>query len=287
MGGSEAVRAVAEPRVHVRIAPTRGWRSLGLDELWASRELLYFLIWRELKGRYRQMALGPLWLVIAPLVFAGVMTVTLGRIARLGPEGLPYLVFVFSGQILWRAFASALANSANSLVANMRMISKVYFPRLVMPLSSAVSGLVDFAVCLVILGVLMACYGVVPGLRVLATPLFVLMALGTALGAGLWLACLSVKFRDVRYAVNYLLSIWLFASPVVYDTARLGLSARARLLYRLNPMTQALEGFRWSLLGVGGPPDLVTAGVAGFVVLLMLSGAYVFRRTERTIVDLL
>lgn len=271
----------------VRIEPTRGWRHLGLHEVWEYRELLYFLIWREIKGRYRQMALGPLWIIAAPILFAVIIARTLGRLAALGPEGLPYVLFIYSGQILWRVFSGAAANSSNSLVANMRLISKVYFPRLVVPIATTVTGLVDFAICFVILLGFMAFHGLTPAWAGLLAPVFVFLALAAALGLGLWLACLSVKFRDVAFGVNYLISLWFFASPVIYDAGRFDLSSRLGLLYRLNPMTVALDGFRWSLFGIGRAPDGVSLLSALLVALFLVSGAFVFRRTERTIVDVL
>jgi len=271
------------PTTHVTlIRPSKGWASLGLRDLWEYRELLHFLIWREIKSRYRQMALGPLWVLIIPLVNMLIFTLV-GGAAGIPTGGAPRPVFVYSGLVLWQLFAEAARKAATSLVTQLPVITKVYFPRLLVPLSASLVGVADFVVALAALVALMAFYGVAPGAPVLALPVCAGLALASALGVGLWLAAVAVRFRDVAYGVNFLLQAWFFCSPVFYPASII--QGPWRPFYLLNPMTHAIEGFRWSL-GLGGqaPGPGLALACAGALVLI-LTGAWVFRRAERTVVD--
>lgn len=267
------------------IQRTRGWGKLALHDVWEYRELLWFLTSRDIKGRYRQMALGPLWIIIRPLIHMVIFSVIFGALAKLPSDGLPYPVFTYTALLPWTYFAGAASQSVGSLVSQMHVISKVYFPRLVVPLSAVLSGLLDLFVSFIVLFGMMAYYGFVPDLAVLTLPLYILMGTATALGVGLWGATLAVRFRDLQFAITYGIQVWMYATPVAY-TAKL-IPERWQVLYQLNPMYWVIEGFRWALLGKGHAPDLLMLVPMGFVVLLVISGAFVFRRTERTIVDLL
>ncbi len=280
-------RGIDHPTTDVvtRIQPTQGWGSLNLYELWDYRDLIYFLLWREVKGRYRQMALGPLWIVLQPLIMVMINTLIFGTIARLPSENLPYPIFNYAGVLPWTFFASAVSRATNSLVTEQHLISKVYFPRLVIPIVGVLAGLVDFAAGFVVLLLLMLFFGIVPTATILLTPLFLLLEVATALGIGLWLASLTVKFRDVGFGVNYLLQFWMYSTPIVYAVSLV--PERFRFLYYLNPMTTVVQGFRWALLGVEAPPLLPAMISMAVVMSLLLMGAYLFRRTERTIVDLI
>ncbi len=267
------------------IQPTQGWSSLALPEVWRYRDLLWFLTWRNIKGRYRQMAFGPLWIILQPLVNMVIFTIIFGQLAKLPSDGLPYPIFTYTALLPWSYFSGAAKGSVGSLVSQMGVISKVYFPRLVIPISGILSGLIDLAISFVILLGMMLFYGFVPGWATLALPLYLLLAMAVALGVGLWSATLTVRFRDVQILVTHGLRIWMYATPVAY-TASL-IPDRWQWLYRLNPMYWVIEGFRWSLLGAGQPPQWLMLIPVALVLLLLISGAFVFRRTERTIVDLL
>ena len=272
------------------IQPARGWSALGLRDVWEYRELLYFMLWREVKGAYRQMALGPLWIVLKPLATMLIFTLVFGKLAKLPSDGVPYPIFSYTALLPWYFFSGALNRSATSLVTNMNLIAKVYFPRLIVPLVASISGLIDFLasfviLVLMILGYRLAGYDLAFSLRLLAIPGFLLLAVATALAVGLWLACLAVKFRDVSIVVGYFTQAWMYLSPVVYPLSLV--PERWQTLYRLNPMTGVIEGFRWALLGTGHAPDAVFAISCAVVAVLLVAGAYYFRRTERTIVDLL
>ena len=255
----------------------------NLGEVWAYRELLYFLVWRDLKVRYKQTVLGIAWAVLQPLATTLVFAIFLGRLAGVPSDGVPYPVFAYAAMLPWQLFAHALTESSNSLVANERLITKVYFPRLVIPLATILAGLVDFAIAFVVGIGLMAWYGIVPGPLIAAVPLFVVLAVLTALAAGLWLSALNVEYRDVRYTLGFLVQIWLFATPVAYPSSLV--PERWRALYGLNPMAGVVEGFRWALLGHGQPPGalLVVSTVVTFVVLA--GGLWYFKRMERTFAD--
>lgn len=269
----------------VVIRPVRGWTALEPKELWAYRELLYFLAWRDLKVRYKQTVIGAAWAVIQPFVLMIVFTLFFSRLAGIPSDGSPYPVFAYCALLPWQLFAHALAESSNSLVANERLITKIYFPRLVVPLSSVIAGLIDFAISFVILLGLMAYYGIRPTLAALFLPLFVLLALATALGVGLWFSALNVKYRDVRYTITFLTQVWFFATPIVYPSSIV--PERWRAFYGLNPMAGVVEGFRWALLGQSKPSGPLLAVSVAVVILLLASGLFYFRRMENTFADVI
>lgn len=266
------------------IQPMRGWSSLALHELWQYRELLWILSWREIQVRYRQMALGPLWILIGPLVKMVIFSLIFGRLAKLPSDGLPYPIFTYTALLPWDYFSGAASASVRSLLSYVNLISKVYFPRLIVPISAVLSGLVDLLISFLVLLGMMIYYGFMPSLALLLLPLYLLLAAATALGVGLWSAALTVRFRDLQLVVSYGLSAWMYATPVAYSASLI--PERWLLLYQLNPMYWVIEGFRWALLGKGQPPQLFMLAPVGFVLFLLLSGAFVFRRAERTVVDL-
>jgi lipopolysaccharide transport system permease protein len=265
------------------IRPTRGWLKLNLGELWAYRELLYFLVWRDIKVRYKQTALGAAWAVLQPVLTMAVFSIFFGRLAKIPSDGVPYPVFVFAALLPWQLFAYALTESANSLVSSQNLIKKVYFPRLVVPISSVLAGLVDFAISFVVLLCLMFYYHIVPTWAVLMLPLFVVFALATALSVGLWLSALNVEFRDVRYTIPFLTQFWMFATPVAYASSLV--PARWRPLLGLNPMAGVVDGFRWALLGQAGAPGPLLWVSIGAVIVLLFGGLMYFRRMESTFAD--
>jgi lipopolysaccharide transport system permease protein len=269
----------------VRIGPARSWAPLNLRELFDFRELLFFLVWRDIKVRYKQTALGFAWALLQPLFMMAVFTLIFGRLGKLPSDGLPYSVFTLSALLPWQLFAHALNESSNSLVASERLISKVYFPRLFVPLAAVLGGLADFAVSLLLLIGLMAYHGIVPGIAVLTLPLFVLFAVLTAFAVGLWLSALNVQYRDVRYTLVFLTQLWMFATPVAYAASLV--PAAWRPLYGLNPMVGVVEGFRWAILNRPTPPggELLVSAIA--VTVLLVTGLYYFRRVERTFADVI
>ena len=265
------------------IRPSRNWVALNLRDLWLYRELLYFLTWRDIKVRYKQTVLGAAWAIIQPFFTMVVFSVFFGRLAQVPSEGVPYPIFAYCALLPWNYFAGALDRAGNSLVGSANLITKVYFPRLVVPLSAVLAGLLDFAVAFVVLIGMMLFYDIVPTMAVLALPAFILLATVTALGVGLWLSALNVQYRDVRYAIPFLVQFWLFASPVAYSSSLVPEQWRA--LYGLNPMAGVVEGFRWALLGTGQSPGPLLAVSAGVSIALLVSGLYYFRRMEKTFAD--
>lgn len=267
------------------IEPSHGWSAIGLKELWSRRELLYFLIAREIQGTHRQTALGLSWIFLRPAIQMALLSLIFGRVIRVPSDGVPYPLFALAALLPWMFFSNAVTKGARSLVDNLHLISKVYFPRLMIPTAGAASGLMDFGASLLVLFGVLAYYGMPLRWQMVYLPGLFLMTLAFALAVSLWLATLSVKYRDVSFAVGFILQVMLYASPVIYPVSLVPESAR--WLYQLNPMSAIIQGFRWSLLGTGAGPDL-SFWLAGVVVLASLvSGAYVFRRTERTIVDVL
>lgn len=254
-----------------------------MRELWNYRELLYFLTWRDLKVHYKQTALGAAWAVIQPLFMMIVFSVFFGRLAGMPSDGIPYPVFTFCGLLPWQLFANALTASSNSLVSNQNLITKVYFPRLVVPISAVLGGLVDFAIAFVILIGMLVIYGIVPGWQIIALPAFILFAVTTALAVGLWLSALNVQYRDVRYTINFLIQFWLFATPVAYPSSIV--PAQWRMLYGLNPMAGVVEGFRWCLLAKRDAPSPLIFVSALVVVVLLVGGLFYFRRMEQQFAD--
>jgi lipopolysaccharide transport system permease protein len=267
----------------VFIRPPKGWASLELNELWEYRELVYFLIWRDIKVRYKQTVLGAAWAIIQPFFTMVVFSLFFGWLAKMPSEGVPYPIFTYSALVPWMYFANALAQSSNSLVLDERMITKVYFPRLIIPMSSVMAGLLDFVIAFVVLVGMMLFYGITPTGAIWTLPLFVLLAAATALGVGLWLSALNVQYRDVRYAVPFLIQFWLFATPIAYPSSLV--PERWRAIFGLNPMAGVVEGFRWALLGDGQTPGLLLIVSLLTTTVLLVSGLYYFRRMENTFAD--
>jgi lipopolysaccharide transport system permease protein len=257
--------------------------NLRLRELGQYSELLYFLTWRDIKVRYKQTVLGMLWAVIQPLAIALTMSLFLGRLAKMPSDNLPYPVFAYSGVVVWQLFSEALTESSNSLLANERLITKVYFPRLIIPLSAALASLADFGISLLFLVVFLVYYRIVPTLAILALPLLVCLTVAIALGVGLWLASLNVKYRDVRYTLGFLVQFWFLATPIAYPTTVVPEHWRA--WYGLNPMVGVVEGFRWALVGSAHAPVLLMAVSACVSVVIFMSGLFYFRRTEDAFAD--
>jgi lipopolysaccharide transport system permease protein len=272
------------PRI-LTIKPAHGWISLNLKDLWTYRELLYFLAWRDVKVRYKQTALGVAWAVIQPLMTMIVFTIFFGRLAKVPSDGLPYPVFNFCALLPWTLFSRALGESSNSLVANSNLISKVYFPRLVIPIATIVAGLVDFAIAFIILFGMMVYYGIAPSVDIFTLPVFISFAIVTALAVSLWLSALNVEYRDVRYTIPFLTQIWMFASPIAYSTTLV--PEQWRTIYGLNPMAGVIEGFRWALLGKV-QPNWGLLSVSGVIVLtLLVTGLIYFKRMEKTFADII
>lgn len=269
----------------VRIAPSKGWRSLGLEELWEYRELLWFLVWRDISIRYKQTILGVAWAIIQPLFAMVVFTVFFGRLAKMPSDGMPYPIFTYTALVPWTFFANGLTQAANSVVRDANLMTKVYFPRLVVPISAVVGGVIDFGLAFIVLLGMMVYFRIWPSANVIWLPLFVLLALATALGVGLWLSALNVQFRDVRHVVPFLVQIWFFATPVVYSSTLLPSAWRA--VFGINPMAGVIEGFRWSLLGAQTRPGPIVLVSALTVLMVLLSGGWYFRRMERTFADII
>jgi lipopolysaccharide transport system permease protein len=273
------------PPAPIIIEATRGWASLGLADIWAYRELLLHLIWREIQGAYRQTALGLSWLFLRPVVNMLLLSLVFGRLMQVPSDNVPYPLFSLAALLPWGFFSNGVLRGSRSLVANMNVISKVYFPRLIIPVAGAASGLVDLVAAFIVFLVALLAYRMPLRVETLWIPLFTLLALISCLAVGLWLATLSVRFRDVEFAVVFLLQAMMYLSPVIYPVSMVPESIR--WLYALNPMTVVIQGFRWALLGIEpapGPGSLVAVGIA---VAGLIGGAYVFRRAERTVVDLL
>lgn len=265
------------------IRPTKGWIQLNLVDLWRYRELVLFLAWRDISVRYKQTALGAAWAIIQPFFTMIVFSIFFGQLGKIPSDGLPYPVFSFCALIPWQLFAYSLGQSGNSLVANQNLITKVYFPRIVIPLSATLGGLVDFVIALAVLLVMMVFYGITPTAAIWTLPFFVLLAVVTALGAGLWLSALNVEYRDVRYTIPFLTQFWLFITPIAYPSSMV--PEQWRLLYAVNPMVGVVEGFRWALLGQGSPPGLIFIASILTAIILLVSGLFYFRRMERTFAD--
>jgi lipopolysaccharide transport system permease protein len=275
--------ALPEADVVFEIRPSRGWVALNVRELWTYRELLYFLTWRDVKVRYKQTALGAAWAILQPFLTMVVFSIFFGRLLNVKSEGVPYPVFAYTALVPWQLFANAVTQGGGSLVSNQQLLTKVYFPRLLIPISATLGNLVDFAFAFAVLIGLMLYYGIALTAGVLLTPLLVLLAAVTALGVGLWLSALNVKYRDVRYVIPFLVQLWLFASPVAYSASIV--PSAWRPVYDLNPMAGVVEGFRWALLGTGHLDPLVGVSALGSLSLLV-SGLVYFRRTERTFADI-
>jgi lipopolysaccharide transport system permease protein len=265
------------------VKPSKGWISLKLKELWEYRELLYFMAWRDIKVRYKQTVLGAAWAIIQPFFTMVVFSIFFGKLARVPSDGLPYPIFAYAALVPWTFFANGLNQASNSLVGSANLIKKVYFPRLVVPISSVISGVVDFVLAFAVLLGMMLFYGILPTVNILWLPLFVLLIFVTALGVGFWLSALNVQFRDVRYTVPFLTQFWLFATPIAYPSSLL--SEPWRTLYGINPMVGVIEGFRWALLGTDTAPGPIIIVSTVVALILFFGGAFYFRRLERSFAD--
>ena len=267
----------------IYLKPSHGWSALNLIEIWHYRELLFFLTWREIKVRYQQTLLGASWAVIQPFMQMVVFSLIFGGIARMSSDGLPYPIFSYTGLLPWGLFSKSLTDAGRSMVMNRNMITKIYFPRLIIPLSSVISGLVDFFISFFVLLGLMVYFHVTPTAAIWTLPLFMLLAIITALGVGLWLSALNVLYRDVGHILPFLTQFWMFVTPVIYPSSRI--PEKWRLLYALNPMTGVVEGFRWALLGLNTAPTAIIMVSSAIAVLLLVGGLFYFRRMERTFAD--
>lgn len=303
----EHITPAEKPLPHVRIQPARGWVSLQLDEIWRYRELLFFLTWRDVKVRYKQTILGASWAIIQPFLTMVVFSLFFGRLAGIPSDGIPYPIFSYAALVPWTFFANGLTQSSNSLVNSSNLIKKVYFPRLIVPVSTVISGVVDFALAFGVLVVMMVFYGISPFNRPVELPLlfsagvdlmptvyaatyniiflpyFLLLAFVTSLGVGLWLSAMNVQFRDVRYLVPFLVQIWMFATPIAYPSSLL--DEPWRTIYGINPMAGVVEGFRWALLGTDTAPGPIIIVSTIVALALLVSGALYFRRMEKTFAD--
>ncbi len=268
----------------IRIQPSKGWVSLKLHELWEYRELLYFLTWRDIKVRYKQTVLGAAWAIIQPFFTMVIFSLFFGKLAKIPSDGIPYPIFSYAALVPWTFFARGLAQASNSLVGGARLIKKVYFPRLAMPIATVFGGVVDFVLAFIVLLGMMLFYSIVPTVNVLWLPLFLLLALTTSLGVSLWLSAMNVQFRDVRYIVPFLTQFWLFATPIAYPSSLIE-NPLWQSLYAINPMVGVVEGFRWALLGTDTAPGpmIIVSSLAALT--LLISGAFYFRRMEKTFAD--
>jgi lipopolysaccharide transport system permease protein len=279
----QSERADSEAVFTTIIEPRKGWVPLNLKALWRYRELLYFLTWRDVKVRYKQTALGAAWAVIQPMMTMVIFTVVFGRFARVPSDGVPYPIFSYCALLPWTFFAYAMGQSAHSLVGNANLISKVYFPRLVIPIAASLAGLMDFAIAFVVLLGMMVFYHVIPTVAVATLPLFLLLALGAALAVGIWLSALNVQYRDVRYTIPFLTQIWLYATPIAYPAGLI--HGTLHLIFALNPMTGVVEGFRWAILGKSGLDGASLAISSAVTVVALIGGLYYFRRMEQRFAD--
>lgn len=271
-----------EPPVF-RVQPSRGWASLRLSELWDYRELVYFFTWRDIKVRYKQTVLGILWAILQPLFTMLVFALFFGRLAKVPSDGIPYPIFSFTGLVPWTFFATGMTQASNSLVQNSNMLKKIYFPRMAMPIGTVLAGCVDFCLAFVVLLGMMVVYHTAPTWKVILLPLFLLLALVTCLGVSLWLSAMNVHFRDIKFTIPFITQFWMYATPIAYPSSLL--PQPWRTLYGINPMAGVVEGFRWALLGARtapGPMIMLSSFVA---VALLISGAFYFRRQEKTFAD--
>jgi lipopolysaccharide transport system permease protein len=273
-----------EPAI-IFIKPSTGFAALNLRDLWTYRELIYFMIWRDIKVRYKQTVLGAAWAIIQPVLTMLIFTFIFGQVAKLPTDGdVPYPLFSYTALLPWGLFVAALNQASRSLTSNQNMVTKIYFPRLVLPLASILSGLVDFAIAFVILIGMMFHYGVTPSINVLWTlPMFLLLAIVTALGVALWLSAINVQYRDVNYALPFITQFWLFLTPIAYSSSLI--SEKWQLVYSLNPMAGVVNGFRWALLGTNTGPGLEMAVSVLISILILIGGLFYFRNMEKTFAD--
>ncbi len=274
----------AQPEEVLYLRPTSGWSALNLRDLWKYRELIYFLTWRDIKVRYKQTILGASWAVIQPVVNMVVLTIIFGKFANMSTDGIPRPIFTFTALLPWGLFSKALSDAGRSMLSNRSMITKIYFPRLIIPLSSVMSGVVDFGIQFIVLIGMMIYYRFTPTINIWTLPFFLLLSLITALGFGLWLSALNVLYRDVGYILPFLTQLWLLLTPVAYSASEV--PEQWRLIYALNPMAGVVEGFRWALLGSSSAPGPMLFVSSAISILLLISGMYYFRRMERTFADM-
>ncbi len=282
-GADSLIKGAAAQPLRVRVKASKGWSSLNLGELWQYHELLYFLVWRDIKVRYKQTVLGAGWAIIQPLFTAIVFSLFFGNLGKMPSDGIPYMIFAYTALVPWTFFANGLNLASNSLVGSAHLISKVYFPRLAVPLATVLAGVLDFVLAFIVLLVMMFFYGIAPTWNVIWLPFFLLLAFITALGVGLWFSAMNVQFRDIRYITPFLTQIWLFASPIAYSSNLL--SDPWRTVYSLNPMVGVVEGFRWALLGTRAMPGGALFASVVVAVLVLVSGAFYFRRMEKSFAD--
>ncbi|MDO9546773.1 MAG: ABC transporter permease [Pelolinea sp.] len=266
------------------IKPSHGWAALNLRDLWSYRELIFFMTWRDLKVRYKQTLLGASWAILQPFLTMVVFSIFFGTLAKVPSDGVPYPIFSYTALIPWALFSKALQDASRSLVANSHMITKVYFPRMILPLSSVLAGVVDFLIAFIVLIGMMIYYKITPTTNVWFLPLFFVLALVTAVGVGLWLSALNVLFRDINYVLPFLTQFWMYLTPIAYPSSMV--PVRWQAIYALNPMTGVVEGFRWALLGTGQPPGTLTLVSSIVAVALLISGMFYFRRMERLFADM-
>lgn len=278
---TETVQTPELPTLVIR--PPRKWVPIDISELWNYRELLYFFVWRDVKIRYKQTGLGVAWAVIQPLFTMVIFSVIFGGLAKIPSEGIPYPLFTLAALLPWQLFSEGMTRSTLSMVSNAPIMTKVYFPRLIMPIAGILSPVVDFLVAIIILVLMMAYYGFMPTVNVVFLPAFILLGLATSLAVGLWLSALNVQYRDFQYTVPFLIQIWLYASPVVYATSLV--PAQYQLIYGLNPMAGVIEGFRWALLGTAPPSGVIGLSVI-VVIVLLVSGAFYFKKMEQYFADI-
>jgi lipopolysaccharide transport system permease protein len=279
----DQANTVPAVRPFLVIEPSSGWVPLSLKELWEYRELLFFLTWRDVKVRYKQTVLGAAWAIIQPFSVMVVFSVIFGRLLKVPSDGIPYPVFSYCALLPWQLFAYSLGQAGNSVVASQSLITKVYFPRLVIPISTVLAGLVDFAIAFSLLVGMILYYGILPSAAIVTLPLFLLLLIATSLACGLWLSALNVQYRDVRYTIPFLTQCWLYATPVAYPSSVV--PGNWRVLYGLNPMAGVVEGFRWAVLGTSECPGPLLVVSSAVVLILLVSGLYYFRRMEDTFAD--
>jgi lipopolysaccharide transport system permease protein len=266
------------------IKPSHGWAALNLHDLWVYRELIFFMTWRDLKVRYKQTLLGASWAILQPFLTMVVFSIFFGNLAKVPSDGVPYPIFAYTALIPWTLFSKALQDASRSLVSNSHMITKVYFPRMILPLSSVLAGVVDFLIAFVVLMGMMLFFQITPTGNVWFLPLFLVLALVTAVGVGLWLSALNVLFRDINYVLPFLTQFWMYLTPIAYPSSMI--PEKWQAIYALNPMTGVVEGFRWALLGTGKPPGTLTLVSSIVAVVLLVSGMFYFRRMERLFADM-
>lgn len=272
-----------EPR-KIIIRPTSGWAALNLRDLWVYRELVYFMTWRDLKVRYKQTLLGAGWAILQPFLTMVVFSIFFGNLAKVPSDGVPYPIFSYTALIPWTLFSKALQDASRSLVNNSHMITKVYFPRMILPLASVLAGIVDFLIAFVVLLGMMIYYHVVPTANIWTVPLFLVLALVTAIGVSLWLSALNVLYRDINYILPFLTQFWMYITPIAYPSSMI--PEKWRMVYALNPMTGVVEGFRWALLGSGQAPGMMTLVSSLVALVLLISGMFYFKRMERLFADM-